>query len=101
LFALIGYLNRTWTGIHIGVGVAVAVSLPVYFLIPESPRWLAQNNMTDQAIKILFKMAKMNGKHITSDQETEVKTILSDIATESHKTEDKLCQFGICFGKDI
>jgi OCT family organic cation transporter-like MFS transporter 4/5 len=88
--ALIAYLNRTWTGIHIGVGIAVAVSLPIYFLVPESPRWLAQNNKTDQALKILVKMAKINGENITSEQQTEVKTILSEIATESHKTEDKL-----------
>ena len=38
IFGLIAYLNRTWTGIHIWVGIATALTLPLYFILPESPR---------------------------------------------------------------
>ncbi len=52
VFCLIVYLNRTWTGIHLWVGIATGISLPIWFLIPESPRWLAQNNHVDEAMKV-------------------------------------------------
>ena len=38
IFGLIAYLNRTWTEIHIWVGIATALTLPLYFILPESPR---------------------------------------------------------------
>ena len=64
-FGLISYLNRTWTGIHIWVGITVALTLPLYFILPESPRWLAQNKKEDEAFEVLLKISKVNGKNLT------------------------------------
>ena len=38
-FTLIAYLNRSWSGIHIWCGIITFCTLPIYFLIPESPRF--------------------------------------------------------------
>ena len=51
---LIAYLNRTWTGIHVSCGVISAITLILWFLVPESPRWLAQNGHEDEAMESEF-----------------------------------------------
>ena len=51
VFGLIVYLNRTWTGIHVTCGIISASTMLVWFLMPESPRWLAQNGYEDEAMK--------------------------------------------------
>ena len=83
VLTLIAYLNRTWTGIHIWCGVATAFTLIPAFLIPESPVWLAQNNKVEESMKVFLKMAKINGKNLTNDDETKIRNLLSDIAGES------------------
>ena len=83
ILTLIAYLNRTWTGIHIWCGVATAFTLIPAFLIPESPVWLAQNNKVEESMKVFLKMAKINGKNLTNDDETKIRNLLSDIAGES------------------
>jgi len=88
--ALIVYLNRTWTGIHIWCGIASACALIPCYIIPESPRWLAQNNQVEESMKVLLKMAKTNGKILSLDDEIKIRNLVSNIDEESHKTEDKL-----------
>ena len=57
--SLIMYLNRTYTGIHLWGGISSMVILLFYFLIPESPRWLAQNSKEKDALKVFIYMAKV------------------------------------------
>ena len=90
IMTLIAYFNRTWTGIHIWSGIATACTLIPWYIIPESPRWLAQNNQIEGSMTVLLKMAKMNRKNISSDDEIKIRNILTKIAEKSHKTEDKL-----------
>jgi len=89
-FGLIVYLNRTWTGIHVCCGVISAITLLVWFMVPESPRWLAQNGHENEAMEILLQMAKTNGKSLTSDDEAKMRKMVADLAIDSHATEDKL-----------
>ena len=70
--ALIVYLSRTWTDIHIWTGILITCTLPFYFAIPESPRWLAQNGKDDMAVKVLLNMAKINKKEINSSSKAKV-----------------------------
>ena len=55
--AIIVYFSRHWSHVHIGIGIAGLSFIPACF-IPESPRWLAQNNRYEEAfdvINFLFK----------------------------------------------
>ena len=65
--ALIVYLNRTWTGIHIWCGIASACALIPCYIIPESPRWLAQNNQVEESMKV-FLAASFERKNIIFDR---------------------------------
>ena len=44
----------------------------MYFIIPESVRWLAQNNKEDEAMAALMKIAKVNGKQLKNDDKIKV-----------------------------
>ena len=55
LFGLIVYLNRTWTGIHFTCAIISTVAMLIWFLVPESLRWLAQNGHEDEAMKSKIK----------------------------------------------
>ena len=90
IFNLIAYLNSTWTQIHLWTGIVTALILPVYLILPESVRWLAQNNQEDEAMEVLSNMAKINGKELDKEDLGKVREMVNLIAEESHQTEDKL-----------
>ena len=51
--ALIVYFSRTWSYVHIWVAVASCSFIPACFVIPESPRWLVQNNRYEEAFDVI------------------------------------------------
>ena len=88
--SLILYLNRTYTGIHLWGGLVSLCNLPLYFFICESPRWLAQNNREEEAVKTLITMAKVNRRNLTDQDKDRIEKMIKEIASESHMTEDSL-----------
>ncbi|XP_075904667.1 solute carrier family 22 member 13 isoform X3 [Nelusetta ayraudi] len=38
--APLAWLSSTWTSLHLAMGLPLLVCLPLFFCIPESPRWL-------------------------------------------------------------
>ena len=87
VFSLIIYMNRTFTGIHLWCGIVTLLVLPFYFIMPESPRWLAQNNNEKQALKVILNMAKINNKSISDDDKNNINKLITEIAKETHETE--------------
>ncbi|XP_076445199.1 organic cation transporter protein-like [Babylonia areolata] len=59
---LIGYFQRDWFFINIYGTAPVALALSFWWIIPESPRWLAKQGRVKEAEAILRKVAKFNGK---------------------------------------
>ena len=51
VYGVVVYFNRTWKGIHYSCSIISAVTMIFWFLVPESPRWLAQNGKNDEAMK--------------------------------------------------
>ena len=53
VLTFIVYFSTHWSHIHIGVAIACLSFLPACF-IPESPRWLAQNNRHEEAFEVMI-----------------------------------------------
>ena len=95
LLTLFVYLNRHWTYLHISVGIACSFSLLMFFIIPESVRWLAINGKRSQAENVLVTIAKRNGRTISIQQMKEMKSVLEYVEKEAHlkKNQEKLTPF--------
>ncbi|KAJ8029557.1 Organic cation transporter protein [Holothuria leucospilota] len=69
LFFAVGYmalaglaaLIRSWRYLQLTVSLLPLLNLFSMLVVPESPRWLLSQKKTDQAMKILEKMSKVNG----------------------------------------
>jgi MFS family permease len=48
VLVLIVYYNRNWTDLHLWIGVVCCGGFPCFFILPESPRWLANNNRKEE-----------------------------------------------------
>merc|ERR1711983_267742 len=83
----------TWTMVHVWIGLVCVLVLPVYFLVPESPRWLAQNGQEDDAFQVMLDMAKTNQREINDKKE--IQAIINDIGMESKATENQLSPLDI------
>ncbi|WOL05990.1 organic cation/carnitine transporter 1 [Canna indica] len=66
---IIAYPTRTsWRAIYKVLSLLpLAYSILVIPFISESPRWLAVQGRTDEAIKVLTKFAKLNGRKLPSN----------------------------------
>ena len=95
VLTLIAYLCSTWTMVHVWIGIVCALVLPIYFLVPESPRWLAQNGKENEAFQVVLDMAKTNQREINENDKKEIQEIINEIAMESKATENQLSPLDI------
>lgn len=61
---LIAYLARHWFTIGVITSAPGIFLFLYYFALPESPRWLVSVGRIDDAIKVLRKIAKVNGTEV-------------------------------------
>ncbi|KAL2094843.1 hypothetical protein ACEWY4_009562 [Coilia grayii] len=94
VFTLLAYYIRDWRWL------TLAVSLPFYFFFiyswwfQESARWLVLNRKSEQAVKNLRTVARINGRH------AEGKKITLEVLQESMKKEMK-CSEGTYTAIDL
>lgn len=62
ILLLMAYLIRDWKVLYWAITVPIGAYIIVLFFISESPRWLLSRGRTKEAIEILEKMARFNGK---------------------------------------
>ena len=79
LLALLVYYNRDWRHLHFWTGTLCLVGLPAYFLIPESPRWLAANGRVDEAERVFLDIAKGNRRVVSPEQRKQMSSILERV----------------------
>ena len=82
IFAWEAYNFRDWYSLQLVGHLPTAVLLVLYFLVPESPRWLIASDQSDKAIEIINKGAKANKK------ETPVKLHFVNPGKKKVATED-------------
>ncbi|EEC15303.1 organic cation/carnitine transporter, putative [Ixodes scapularis] len=60
--AISAYYLRTWRTLEIALSIPVFLLLPYYWLLPESFAWCLYNSKHAQALDIINKAARWNGK---------------------------------------
>ncbi|KAK7476039.1 hypothetical protein BaRGS_00032746 [Batillaria attramentaria] len=61
---LFAYFIRNWRWLEIALSIPSIVLLFYWWLIPESPRWLASRGREDEAMKVLERIAKSNNTQL-------------------------------------
>ncbi|XP_043914108.1 solute carrier family 22 member 13-like [Protopterus annectens] len=71
----IAYFIRDWRNLQIALSMQGILFISYIWLLPESARWLLANNRTTEAIELLKKAARRNGKSLPQ-------TVLQNAAKE-------------------
>ncbi|XP_078261994.1 solute carrier family 22 member 2-like [Rhinoraja longicauda] len=69
LLPAVAYLIPDWRNLQLATTIPNFLFLAYYWLIPESPRWLLSQNKNAQAMDVVHKMAKRNGKSLSQKYE--------------------------------
>ncbi|GFN74064.1 hypothetical protein PoB_000057000, partial [Plakobranchus ocellatus] len=83
LFALAAYMLEDWAHLHLTCAVLHLPGLLGYFYVPESVRWLTVQGRTDEAYKVIKKMARANRKPVPEY----AKEMLESIAELERETQ--------------
>lgn len=60
LLPVFGYFCRDYSNFQLAISIPAVVLLSYFFLVPETPRWLIAVKRTEEAVKILESVAKVN-----------------------------------------
>lgn len=80
-------LLGTWKSFLIFIAVLHTVIIIYYYIVPESAQWLISKGKTDEAVACFKRIAKFNGKIVSSNIEDEIKSYGNQL-TRSHNTEN-------------
>ncbi|KAK3737339.1 hypothetical protein RRG08_067403 [Elysia crispata] len=97
LFAGAAWLLEDWAYLHFGCAIFSAPVLLTYFIIPESPRWLAVQGRLKEAHSVVEKMAAVNGAVVPPNTMDVIEEISIE-ATKSKKRGKKYSYFDIFNG---
>ncbi|ODN00544.1 Organic cation transporter 1 [Orchesella cincta] len=87
LLSCIAYFIRPWRLLYLATAVPYVLIIPIYFFLPESPRWLIRNKKLKEAHDVLGYMAKINGKEPISYDLLEALQKQEEKETESLKAK--------------
>ncbi|XP_045588887.2 organic cation transporter protein isoform X1 [Procambarus clarkii] len=80
LLPAIAYFVREWRYLQLCISVPSVLLLLYYWVLPESPRWLLVKGRPQETMKVLTKVAKVNG--CSSPQQEDVDALFQQINKE-------------------
>ena len=89
VLAFLGFLFRDWTTLHIVCGLVCSSACVCWIWMPESLRWLAQNNQQEKAKTNLKAMAKSNGRRLGDEGKRMIETMLEEVHKQSEVKNEK------------
>uniref|UniRef100_H2ZBB2 Major facilitator superfamily (MFS) profile domain-containing protein n=1 Tax=Ciona savignyi TaxID=51511 RepID=H2ZBB2_CIOSA len=88
---LAAYFVPNWRWLMRLHGLIGILYIPMYWLIPESPRWLLSHGKREEAMTILGEVARINGCNVNKE---EIEMILGE---ELDVTKDEVTEKGLLF----
>ena len=67
LVAAVAYCVPEWRQMQLIFNIPLVLMLAIYWILPESPRWLLTHGHTDKAEEIVRRIASHNGKDLPSE----------------------------------
>lgn len=64
IVGLVGYFIRDWRTLQLAISIPMFIPLVLYWLVPESIRWLITKKRLAEARELIDRAAKMNGKTV-------------------------------------
>lgn len=91
LLAVIAYWVRHWQFLQLVISAPSLLLLVYWYVLPESPRWLALNGRLEEALTVLQKAAKMNGRSLADSGA--LQSMLDDFCAseQTHSVGIKRC----------
>uniref|UniRef100_A0A8C6TLT8 Solute carrier family 22 member 21 n=1 Tax=Neogobius melanostomus TaxID=47308 RepID=A0A8C6TLT8_9GOBI len=81
LMPLVAFLIRDWKSLLLGLSLPCCALLPLWWYIPESPRWLLSQGRIEEAELIIRNAAKMNKKQAPEIIFTSLQVRFSSLGT--------------------
>ena len=90
---IVFYLTRHWKYFHLWTGALCAMALPAFLIIPESPRWLSTNSQSEEAERVLLKIARWNRRNLSRDEKQKIASILGKVQDNVDLNQEKKLGF--------
>ncbi|XP_078485838.1 organic cation transporter protein [Ciona intestinalis] len=89
MLALVAVFTRDWRRLQLAISAPIAVSLIVWWVLPESPHWLILNDQRKEANEIIGRMKQVNNLTTGCQREQDGEaTECEELKTFSSKTLD-------------
>ncbi|XP_070569258.1 organic cation transporter protein-like [Ptychodera flava] len=89
VFAGLAYFIRDWWILQIVISAPYVILILMYWILPESPRWLLSTGRTERALKVIRKFEKGNHVMIPESVYDEMKANTKDDEKEAENPERK------------
>jgi len=89
VLVLVAFIFQGWRALCFASVIIGAVTLGLWFFLPESPRWLLVRGRVDEAMRVLEVMAKENGTRMPIEPLADPKSALPAPPPTVHAPEDQ------------
>ncbi|ETN64759.1 organic cation transporter [Anopheles darlingi] len=97
MLAGVTYLIRDWVELTLYTSVPFLLYFLYLLVMPESPRWLLMKGKLEQALAILEKMARVNGKQLPESFRNRLQQrVLAEKNRTTKHTEPTIGAFDLC-----
>ena len=87
---IVAWLIPNWKSFHYITSIPIFASLLIYFVIPESPRWLITKQRYKELDILVRKIARRNKMQVSED----IQSSLAEAVM--HEPENEYCICGAC-----
>ncbi|CAH1407664.1 unnamed protein product [Nezara viridula] len=85
----LAYITRNWRILQLTISLTAVLLIPLYWIVPESPRWLLTSCKKERVKDVLQKAAEFNGKPLPDNTDELIEQSMADRGDEPPKVRVK------------